>query len=70
ANGQIVYPASFKSILMKRLERDVERSPVTLEKAIGKLGTFSKREHELLILLTQVKRISKFPKNFFYRSAR
>lgn len=38
---------------MKRLERDVERSPVTLEKAIGKLGAFSKREHELLILLTQ-----------------
>ncbi|MED3786355.1 LuxR C-terminal-related transcriptional regulator [Peribacillus frigoritolerans] len=24
-----------------------------MEKAIGKLGAFSKREHELLILLTQ-----------------
>lgn len=40
ANGQIVYPASFKSILMKRLERDVERSPVTLEKANRKIGGF------------------------------
>ncbi|MFJ7931181.1 LuxR C-terminal-related transcriptional regulator [Peribacillus sp. NPDC096448] len=53
ANGQIVYPASFKSILMKKLQQDVERSPVTLEKAIEKWGVFSKREHELLILLTQ-----------------
>ncbi|MFS0668346.1 hypothetical protein [Peribacillus frigoritolerans] len=70
ANGQIVYPASFKSILMKRLERDVERSPVTLEKAIGKLGAFSKREHELLILLTQGKTNQQIPQNFFYRSAR
>ncbi|MFC8560437.1 LuxR C-terminal-related transcriptional regulator [Peribacillus frigoritolerans] len=65
ANGQIVYPASFKSILMKRLERDVERSPVTLEKAIGKLGTFSKREHELLILLTQGETNQQISKKLF-----
>ncbi|MGN7395638.1 LuxR C-terminal-related transcriptional regulator [Peribacillus frigoritolerans] len=65
ANGQIVYPASFKSILMKRLERDVERSPVTLEKAIGKLGAFSKREHELLILLTQGETNQQISKKLF-----
>ncbi|MGG3479034.1 response regulator transcription factor [Peribacillus frigoritolerans] len=65
ANGQIVYPASFKSILMKKLERDVERSPVTLEKAIGKLGAFSKREHELLILLTQGETNQQISKKLF-----
>ncbi|MGE7594374.1 LuxR C-terminal-related transcriptional regulator [Peribacillus frigoritolerans] len=65
ANGQIVYPASFKSILMKRLERDVERSPVTLEKAIGKLGAFSKCEHELLILLTQGETNQQISKKLF-----
>jgi DNA-binding NarL/FixJ family response regulator len=65
ANGQIVYPASFKSILMKKLERDVERSPVTLEKAIGKLGAFSKREHELLILLTQGETDQQISKKLF-----
>ncbi|CEG31305.1 response regulator transcription factor [Peribacillus simplex] len=64
ANGQIVYPASFKSILMKKLERDVERSPVTFEKAIEKLGAFSKREHELLILLTQSETNKQISKTF------
>lgn len=64
ANGQIVYPASFKSILMKKLERDVG-APVTLEKAIEKLGAFSKREHELLILLTQGETNQQIPKKLF-----
>ncbi|MED4694259.1 response regulator transcription factor [Peribacillus frigoritolerans] len=50
---------------MKRLERDVERSPVTLEKAIGKLGAFSKREHELLILLTQGETNQQISKKLF-----
>ncbi|MGE7904131.1 hypothetical protein ACQKNS_06975 [Peribacillus sp. NPDC094092] len=53
AKGQIVHPASVKSILMKKLQQDAERSPVTLDKAIEKLGVFSKGEYELLILLTQ-----------------
>ncbi|MGE7606675.1 LuxR C-terminal-related transcriptional regulator [Peribacillus frigoritolerans] len=65
ANGQIVYPASFKTILMKKLEQDVERSPVTLEKAIEKLGAFSKREHELLILLTQGETNQQISKKLF-----
>ncbi|TDL90038.1 response regulator transcription factor [Vibrio vulnificus] len=66
ANGQIVYPASVKSILMKKLQQDVERSPaVTLEKAIGKLGAFSKREHELLILLTQGETNQQISKKLF-----
>lgn len=64
ANGQIVYPASFKSILMKKLERDVG-APVTLEKAIEKLGAFSKREHELLILLTQGETNQQISKKLF-----
>ncbi|MFJ7508448.1 LuxR C-terminal-related transcriptional regulator [Peribacillus simplex] len=65
ANGQIVYPASFKSILMKRLQQDVERSPVTLDKAIEKLGAFSKREYELLILITQGETNQQISKKLF-----
>ncbi len=65
ANGQIVYPASFKSILMKKLQQDVERSPVTLDKAIEKLGAFSKREYELLILLTQGETNQQISKKLF-----
>lgn len=65
ANSQIVYPASFKSILMKKLQQDVERSPVTLEKAIGKLGAFSKREYELLILLTKGETNQQISKKLF-----
>lgn len=53
ANGQIVYPASFKTIVMKELQQD-DRAiyPLTLEKTLEKLGEFSDREIELLILLT------------------
>ncbi|WP_181762229.1 response regulator transcription factor [Bacillus sp. B4EP4a] len=65
ANGQIVYPASFKSTLMKKLQQDVERSPVTLDKAIEKLGAFSKREYELLILLTQGETNQQISKKLF-----
>ncbi|MEB2490078.1 LuxR C-terminal-related transcriptional regulator [Peribacillus frigoritolerans] len=38
---------------------------VTLEKAIGKLGAFSKREHELLILLTQGETNQQISKKLF-----
>ncbi|MBO1000163.1 response regulator transcription factor [Bacillus sp. SD075] len=65
ANGQIVYPSSFKSILMKKLQQDVERSPVTLDMAIEKLGTFSKREYELIILLTQGETNQQISKKLF-----
>lgn len=65
ANGQIVYPSSFKSILMKKLQQDAERSPVTLDKAIEKLGAFSKREYELLILLTQGETNQQISKKLF-----
>ncbi|MBT2645825.1 response regulator transcription factor [Bacillus sp. ISL-34] len=65
ANGQIVYPASIKSILMKKLQQDVERSPVTLDKAIEKLGAFSKREYELLVLLTQGETNQQISKKLF-----
>ncbi|MFS0762701.1 MULTISPECIES: response regulator transcription factor [Peribacillus] len=65
ANGQIVYPASIKSILMKKLQQDVERLPVTLDKAIEKLGAFSKREYELLILLTQGETNQQISKKLF-----
>ncbi|MGE6609466.1 LuxR C-terminal-related transcriptional regulator [Peribacillus sp. NPDC076916] len=64
-SGQIVYPASFKSILMKKLQQDAERSPVTLDKAIEKLGAFSKREYELLILLTQGETNQQISKKLF-----
>jgi DNA-binding NarL/FixJ family response regulator len=36
-----------------------------LEKAIGKLGAFSKREHELLILLTQGETNQQISKKLF-----
>ncbi|WP_061143080.1 response regulator transcription factor [Peribacillus simplex] len=54
ANGQIVYPATVKSFLMKKLQQEgVGQGNAALEKAIEKLGSFSKREYELLILLTE-----------------
>ncbi|MEY9865819.1 DNA-binding NarL/FixJ family response regulator [Peribacillus sp. B2I2] len=66
ANGQIVYPASFKSFLMKKLQQDgVEKSPVSLDKAIEKLGAFSKREYELLILLNEGQTNQQISKTLF-----
>ncbi|WP_285767629.1 response regulator transcription factor [Peribacillus sp. SI8-4] len=54
ANGQIVYPASVKSFLMRKLQQSgMGQENGAFEKAIKNLGSFSKREYELLFLLTE-----------------
>ncbi|WP_370694031.1 MULTISPECIES: LuxR C-terminal-related transcriptional regulator [Peribacillus] len=50
---------------MKKLQQDVERSPVTLDKAIEKLWAFSKREYELLPLLIQGETNQQITKKLF-----
>ncbi|WP_230158624.1 response regulator transcription factor [Peribacillus sp. Bi96] len=66
ANGQIVYPASFKSLLMKKLQQDdEEKSSVPVDEVIEKLGAFSKREYELLILLTEGQTNQQISKRLF-----
>ncbi|MGE7876380.1 LuxR C-terminal-related transcriptional regulator [Peribacillus muralis] len=54
ANGQIIYPASIKGLLMRKFQPEgIGQENVALDKAIESLGSFSKREYELLILLTE-----------------
>ncbi|AMM92091.1 hypothetical protein UP17_05660 [Peribacillus simplex] len=44
---------SFKPFSIEEAAADGEKSPISSGKEIEKFGSFSKREHELLILLTE-----------------
>lgn len=52
---------------MKKLQQEgVGQGNAALEKAIEKLGSFSKREYELLILLTEGQTNQQISKNYIY----
>lgn len=65
ANGQIVYPASVKAFLMRKLQEGMGQENVALDKVIEKVGSFSKREYELLVLLTEGKTNQQISKKLY-----